>query len=168
MVSSVAQNSPVDHVLLLHKYLKVAPYLPPTDPDIVTSNLWHTDLHSGNLYIEGNRITSIIDWQSMWAGPLFIQARHPRLVNHQGEIVLKLPKNFRDLGDDEKARVKGRVANSIVLHLYELNTAKYNPRLNKVFRSRHGRTRWEPISFAGDTWDGDILPLRESLIRVER
>ncbi|KAI9675676.1 MAG: Phosphotransferase enzyme [Caeruleum heppii] len=168
MLTSISQNSPDDHVRLLHKYLKVVPHLPPTDADIMTSHLWHTDLHSGNIFVEGSRITSIIDWQSAWAGPLFLQARHPRLVNYQGDMVLKLPENFRDLGDDEKVRIKSQVAKSIITHLYELNTAKQNPRLNKVFRSKHGRTRWEPIQFAGDTWDDDILPLRESLIRVEK
>lgn len=103
MVTSAAQNTPVDHIRLLQKHLKVAPYLPPTDPDIVTSNLWHTDLHSGNIFVKGNRITSIIDWQSMWAGPLFLQARHPRLVEYEGEMALKLPNNLKDLPDDKQA-----------------------------------------------------------------
>ena len=106
MVTSVAQNSPNDQILLLHKFLKVCPYLPPTDPEIMTSNLWHTDLKSEDIFNESSRITSIIDWQSVWVGPLFLQARHPRLVNYQGEMVLKLSENFRSLGDDKKTRVK--------------------------------------------------------------
>ncbi|RFU35995.1 hypothetical protein B7463_g383, partial [Scytalidium lignicola] len=82
--------------------------------------------------------------------------------------MLKFPENFKELKDDEKQRIRQQVASSIVLHLYEMNIAKENPRLNKVFHVEHGRTRGEPISFASDTWDDDILPFRESLIRVER
>ena len=168
LVSSAAQNSPTEHISLLEKYLNVAPYLLPKDPYLIASTLWHKDLHSGNIFTEQNRITSIIDWQGTWAGPLFLQARHPQLVDHRGEVILKFPENFTDMTDDEKIKLRRQVASSIILHLYETNTAKENPHLNKVFRAEHGRTKTEPIAFAGGTWDDDILPLRESLVRVER
>jgi len=155
-------------VSLLEKYLDVAPYLLPTDPDLLTANLWHRDLHSGNIFIEKNRITSIIDWQGTWAGPLFIQARQPKLINYNSEIMLKLLENYKHLTEQEKIPIKEQVASSIILHLYENFTAKENPRLSKVFRTEHGRTRGEVIRFCGNTWDDDILPFRESLVRMER
>lgn len=168
LAPSAAQNSPVEHISLLARYIKIAPYLLPTDKELLTSNLWHTDLHSGNIFIEEGHITSIIDWQSAWAGPLFTQARHPQLVDYQGEVILKFPQNYKDLTDDEKIPIRRQVTSSIILHLYENFTAKANPRLSKVFSTEHGRTRGEVISFASDTWDDDILPFRESLIRIER
>ncbi len=168
LATSAAQNTPSEHVALLEKYLKVTPYLPPKEPDLVASTLWHRDLHSGNIFIEQNRITSIIDWQGAWAGPLFIQARPPQLVDYHGEVILKFPENFKDLGDDEKKKLRRQVASSIILHLYAIYTAKENPRLSKVFHGDHGRTRTRPTAFAGYTWADDILPFRESLIRVER
>jgi hypothetical protein len=165
---SAAQNSPSAHISLLEKYLNVTPYLLPTDPDLVTSNLWHKDLHSGNIFIEKDRITSIIDWQGTWAGPLFTQARHPKLIDYDGEVILKFPENYKQLKDEEKIPIRKQVVSSIILHLYENLTAKENPRLSRVFRTEHGRTRGEVISFCGNTWDDDILPFRESLIRIER
>ncbi|KAI9836106.1 MAG: hypothetical protein M1819_001722 [Sarea resinae] len=168
LATSSAQNSPNEHISILEKYLAVAPYLLPADPELANSNLWHKDLHSRNIFIENDCITSIIDWQSVWAGPLFLQARHPKLVDHRGEVILKLPTNFKDLKDGKKAELRRQVASSIILHLYKLYTAKINPRLNKVYRVEHGRTRGEAISFAGDTWDDDILPFRESLVRIEK
>ena len=168
LVASAAQISPEAHILLLERFSKVAPYLLPEDTDLVCSNLWHGDLHSGNVFIDQNHITSIIDWQGTWAGPLFVQARVPQLVDHPGDIILRLPENYKDLGDEEKARVRHQVASSIVRYTYETHTAKVNPRLSKVFQFEHGRTRTEPISFAGDTWDNDILPFRETLINIER
>ena len=168
LVASAAQNSPKAHISLLKRFSKVAPYLLPEDPGLVSSNLWHGDLHLGNVFIDQNRITSIIDWQGTWAGPLFIQARTPQLVDHHGDMILRLPENYKELEDEEKARVKHQVASSIARYTYETHTAKVNPRLSKVFQFEHGRTKTEPISFAGDTWDNDILPFRETLINLER
>lgn len=168
LVTSAAQNSPGAHLSLLQKYLDVAPYLLPDDSDLVASTIWHTDLHSGNIFVEEGRISSIIDWQGTWAGPLVLQARHPRMVNHQGEVILKAPANFKDLEPEEKSRLRKQIASSIILYIYEEQTAKDNPRLNRVLRVPHGRTRCEPISFVGDTWEDDIIPLRETLIRVEK
>lgn len=168
LAPSAAQNAPSEHVSLLEKYLKIAPYLLPTDPDLLTSNLWHKDLHSGNIFLEGGHITSIIDWQRAWAGPLFTQARHPQLIDYQGEVMLKFPDSYKDLTEDKKIPIRKQVASSIILHLYENFTAKANPRLSKVFSVEHGRTRGEVISFASNTWDDDILPFRECLIRIEK
>ncbi|KAL3417139.1 hypothetical protein PVAG01_11139 [Phlyctema vagabunda] len=168
LAPSAAQNSPTEHVSLLERYLKATPYLLPTDPDLLTSNLWHKDLHSGNIFLEGNRITSIIDWQNAWAGPLVTQARHPHIIDYQGEVMLKFPESYKSLTDEEKIPIRRQVASSIILHLYENMTARENPRLSKVFRLEHGRTRGEVISFASDSWDDDIIPFRESLIRIER
>lgn len=168
LVTSAAQNSPDAHLSLLQKYLQVAPYLLPTDLNIVASTIWHTDLHSGNLFVNKGHITAVIDWQGAWAGPLVLQGRHPRLVDHHGDIILKPPVNFKDLEPNEKGQLRKQIASSIVLYLYEQQTAKVNPSLDGVLRLKLGRVRCEPISFVGDTWHDDILPLRESLINVER
>lgn len=173
MVTSATQNSPESHISLLQKYLKVVPYLLPDDAAVVASHLWHTDLHSGNIFVDTGkgRICSVIDWQGTWAAPLILQARHPRLVDYHGDIILKAPANFKDLEPDEKDRIKAQMSSSIILYLYEQQIAKEVPLLDKVLRFDHGRTRCEPIHFVGDTtWDDDddILPLRESLIRIEK
>lgn len=89
-------------------------------------------------------------------------------MDYHGEVILKFPENFKDLEDDEKKTLRRQVASSIILHLYAIYTAKENPRLSKVFHGENGRTRSRPIAFAGDTWADDIIPFRESLIRVER
>ncbi|EFQ98851.1 phosphotransferase enzyme family protein [Nannizzia gypsea CBS 118893] len=168
LVTSAAQNSPDAHLLLLQRYLQVAPYLLPADSDIIAPTIWHTDLHAGNLFVDKGRITGVIDWQGAWAGPLVLQGRHPRLVDYHGDIILKPPANFKDLEPNEKARLRKQIASSIILYLYEQKTAKVNPGLDGVFRLKLGRVRCEPISFVSDAWDDDILPLRESLINVER
>lgn len=168
LVTSATQNSPNSHISLLQKYLKVAPYLLPNDPAVVAPYIWHTDLHSGNIFVHDGKISSVIDWQGLWAAPLILQARHPRLVDYNGEVILKAPANFKHLDPAEKIRIRGCMSSSILLYLYEKQIAKEIPRLDKVLRFDHGRTRCDPILFVGDTWDDELLPLRESLIRLER
>ena len=168
LYTSQAQNSPEAHISLLQKLLKTTPFLIPQDVDMTASMLWHSDIHASNIFVSKGRITSLIDWQAAWAGPLFIQARQPRLLDHRGEVLLRLPENFKELEVDEQNRLREQVSVSILLHIYETHTATQNPLLSSWYRSRHGKTRTEPILFAGNTWQDDILPLRESLIRVER
>ncbi|KAL4812746.1 kinase-like domain-containing protein [Aspergillus spinulosporus] len=168
LVTSATQNSPSSHISLLHQYLKVAPYLLPNDPAVVAPHIWHTDLHAANIFVHDGRISSVIDWQGTWAAPLILQARHPRLVEYHGDIVLKAPANIKDLEPDDKKKVREQMSKSIIIYLYEKQIAKEVSLLNKVLRYNHGRTRCEPIQFVGDTWEDDILPLRESLIRMEK
>ncbi|KAE9365715.1 phosphotransferase enzyme family protein [Stipitochalara longipes BDJ] len=168
-VASEAQNSPSSHVSLYEMFLRTIPYLFPQNKKLSVSTLWHWDIHSANLFVEGNRITSLIEWQDTWAGPLFLQFRHPKLVDFNGEVLLKLPENYESLEEgDEKARTRRQVEKSIVLHTYETETDKSNPLLSEILRLHHGRTRRETVQFAANTWDGDIIPFRQCLIRIER
>ncbi|KAK0109425.1 Phosphotransferase enzyme [Cadophora gregata] len=165
---SEAQNSPSSHISLYEMFLRMVPYLLPKKKELSKSTLWHWDLHSANIFVEGNRITSIIDWQDTWAGPLFLQFRHPKLADYNGEVLLKLPDDYEILEGDEKARTRNQVEKSIVLYHYETETESVNPLLSEILRIHQGRTRRETVQFAANTWDGDILPFRQCLIRLER
>lgn len=78
------------------------------------------------------------------------------------------PQTLENLEPDEKFKIRQQLSSSIILYLYEKQISKESPLLNKVLRFSHGRTRCEPTQFVGDTWDDDIIPLRETLIRVEK
>lgn len=165
---SHAQSSPDAHIALLQKLLKATPFLIPQDPGMIASTLWHSDIHASNIFVSKGRISSLIDWQAAWMGPFFLQARQPPLLEHKGEILLELPPNFKDLDIDERTRLNEQVSASILLHVYDTHTATQNPLLSKLYRLPYGATRTQPMIFAGNTWEDDILPLRESLIRLER
>jgi hypothetical protein len=91
LLVSTAQNTPEAHIQPLKKFLEVAPYLMDIDKEFTRSTIWHADLHSSNLFVHSNRITAVIDWQGVWAGPLFLQAQPSQLVDYQGSILLKRP-----------------------------------------------------------------------------
>ncbi|ELR06647.1 hypothetical protein GMDG_00264 [Pseudogymnoascus destructans 20631-21] len=166
--ASDTQNSPDAHIALYKKYLDISPYILPEDKSMSRATLWHWDMHAPNIFVKDDRITSLIDWQSTWVGPLFLQYRYPKLVNYTGEVMLRLPENYKDMEKSEKDRVSDQVERSLVQFLYETETKKQNPLLVKVNDTPQGTTRRRTIEFAEDTWDGDILPFRQCLIRLER
>ncbi|KAJ9211159.1 hypothetical protein DTO166G4_7185 [Paecilomyces variotii] len=168
LLASTAQNDPEAHVQLLEKYLKVAPYLVEVDQELSESILWHDDLHGSNIFVDGNRITSVIDWQGIWAGPLFLRARPCPVVDYQGPVLLKRPNNFEDLDDERKVQIKAQIARSTLSQLYLLETEKRNPKLARAFTLDHGKTRRLAVEYSGDAWDDDIVSFRETLINVER
>ena len=55
-----------------------------------------------------------------------------------------------------------------MLWSYESNTKKANPLLHKIYHLPHGRTRRDTLDFSANTWDGDIIPFRQCLMRIEQ
>ena len=165
---SAAQKSPDSHIALYKKYLDISSYILPKDQRMIRSTLWHWDLHASNLFVKDDKVTCIIDWQSNWAGPLFVQYRYPKIVHYAGEVLLKLPKEYESMKGDEKAKVSSQVERSLVQYLYEAKTKKANPLLLDIINIPQRTIRKQTIAFAEDSWEGDILSLRQCLIRIER
>ncbi|GLA35090.1 phosphotransferase enzyme [Aspergillus niger] len=146
LFTSYSQNDPAEHISLLQKYLTVTPHLIPRDKDILGSFLWHTDLRTPKIFVDNSgHITRIIDWQSTWAGPLFLEGRHPHFLDYAGDLLLKPPKNFKQLDNDTQKDLRENITRSILLYLYEKYTAKKNPLLDKVLRYPNGKILTHPI-----------------------
>ncbi|KAJ5294669.1 hypothetical protein N7508_009490 [Penicillium antarcticum] len=135
-------------ILLLEKYLKVAPAMMDIDPILTRPTLWHGDLHSSNLFVDDGHTTATIDWQ--------------------GFILLQRPDNFDDLGPEQQAEIKQQIFKSTLYQLYLLETKERNPLLAKAFHLDHGKTRRLPVELAGNTWNNGIVSFRQALINVER
>ncbi|KAL2369934.1 hypothetical protein RJZ57_005647 [Blastomyces gilchristii] len=99
-----------------------------------------------------------IDWQSIWAAPLILQARASRLIDYNGGIILHLPENFKQLDQDEKTHVRDQ----------SITSKGKSSTKQGFFTQPFGKSLSELVSFAGNSWDDDIIPLREYLIRLER
>ncbi|KAL4820988.1 hypothetical protein BDW67DRAFT_172475 [Aspergillus spinulosporus] len=97
----------------------------------------HANPHSPNdpIFVDNTgHITSIIDWQSTWAGPLFLEGRHSHFLDYHGELVLELPENFKQLHGNMQTAMKDKVTKSILLYLYE-----------RVFQYPNGKTLTDPL-----------------------
>lgn len=54
-----AQNSSEAHIALDKKFLDVVDYLLPSNPELIRSTTWHWDIHAPNLFVDGDRVTSL-------------------------------------------------------------------------------------------------------------
>lgn len=83
--------------------------------------------------------------------------------------MVSLPEIYDALEDgDEKMRIRNQVEKSIVLWTYENETKNTNPILHNILHVNQGRTMRDTVDFSADTWDGDIIPFRQCLIRIAR
>jgi len=83
--------------------------------------------------------------------------------------MMRLPGGYDALEDeDEKMRVRTQVEKSIVLRTYETETRNMNPILHDILHINQGRTRRDTVDFSDNTWEEDILPFRQCLIRIAR
>ena len=102
--------TPTSKLSALTNYLKVAKNLLPKQESFRASVMWHNDLHANNIFVNPEKpteIVAIIDWQSVHLTPFFLQARHPALIEFNGQIPegfgrVELPENFADLSADEQ------------------------------------------------------------------
>lgn len=71
----------------IETYLKLLSFLLPKDDSLASAHLWHSDLHGGNIFVDPNdptKIVELIDWQSTEIAPLYFQARQPQFIDHRG------------------------------------------------------------------------------------
>lgn len=117
-------------IAAVENYLKLVPYLLPTDDSIKTSYLWHPDLHIENIYVNPAKTTEvvgIIDWQTTDLLPLFDHARQPYLLDHDGPEVkgLERPKLAEDrekLPPEERRRALSLYYDQTLVALYRQMT----------------------------------------------
>ena len=100
----------------------------PKDRTLSKPALWHPDLHGDNIFVNPSQPTeifTIIDWQAVNLSPLFLQARHPALIEFEGPIPdgfqsINLPENFDDLSPEEQLEAKKLRAAQSLYKLYEI------------------------------------------------
>ncbi|PWY86556.1 hypothetical protein BO94DRAFT_557014 [Aspergillus sclerotioniger CBS 115572] len=150
---------PSEHISLLSKFLRLAPFLISTNPDHNSPILRHPDLSLDNILLEPGStiITSIIDWQDTVIFPLFMQAGYPAFCEHdlsqpQSLQPPTLPDNFNYMNQ----------ANSY----YTATTGIYNDIHMNALRIPHLGMRRYLYQQTGYPWDADIINLRAALIGI--
>ena len=99
--SGTYQPSRETKILAIESYLKILNYLLP-EVSIQTSHIWHSDLHTENIFVNPNNpseIYGIIDWQSTELAPLYNHTIEPYILDYEGpplDGLLERPK-FADI-----------------------------------------------------------------------
>lgn len=154
----------------LESYIKVAPHVLP-DEATHASVLWHGDLHSQNIFVDPEdhgRILGIIDWQSVSAFPLFMQAGRPAFLDYNGPIPeglekVPLPPNFDSMSADEQRQAKALHKAQTLHVLYLVRCLQAN---DTVFQALQGQnTLRHQVSVVPGLVLMDYEPLLHSLLR---
>ncbi|KAL9079924.1 MAG: hypothetical protein Q9157_001216 [Trypethelium eluteriae] len=166
---------PEDALQLLAKYERVAPVLvPPANESASANVLWHPDLHLDNVFVDpvSYEITSVVDWQSAAAAPLFYQSGGYRAFRHyksvrEGWVVPEKPDNFDALPPDEQKRVDRDLESEIIHKYYEFQTLKRAPRHWKYLQQPMVPMLRKPVWLVTGVWEnGDLFFLRDALITL--
>lgn len=163
------------HVQLLEQFLTVLPHILPST-GLSRPAMLHHDLHSDNIFVDDadpTKISSIIDWQAVYASPLFMQARFPSIFDcdgpyPQGAVQPQLPENFNTLSPAEKKLAEDRLSELRLKKFYELASRKFNPLLIKAMDAM--RNDDDPTTFifhiVGQSSTDGPMPIRELLIQI--
>jgi len=169
---------PGTHISLLNLYMKVAPHLIPSDASLTRPTLWHTDLHGGNIFVSNDTssgqmdICAIIDWQHLHVAPLYLQARVPRFIRYQSPTPLTIdpsvasltPNTATDMDLEGERAIDADLAtrHAKYVAIHDSHNTDYGKALTLVTRD----LIVPPVQFAGYTWSGGLVPLRDCLIRI--
>ncbi|KAF7923997.1 hypothetical protein EAE99_006658 [Botrytis elliptica] len=146
-----SQHSPGAHIDLYNRFLDIHRFITPEDARMTQSNLWHTEIDSDHVFVKDGNITSRIDWQFAWTGPLFLQFDDPDFTKYNRAMKLKDFKEASPLAHDG-SRVRRVGFGFSRKDLYELEIAEQSSLLNKM----------KNVPAA------NIVKLRQRLIKLER
>lgn len=129
---------------VLQDYLKIATLILPKDVNLLNPTLWHSDLHSDNIFVDPSqptRILNIIDWQAVNISPLFLQARHPSLIEFEGPIPegfkpITLPEDFDNMSQGAQHEAKNLRAAQSLYKLYEIFMLRQCPEVAHALHFR--------------------------------
>ncbi|KAL9103362.1 MAG: hypothetical protein Q9163_001574 [Psora crenata] len=132
----------------LQYYSSLIEYLLPTDQSISTPSLWHSDLHTGNIFVNPNDYTEVvgfIDWQATEIAPLFNQIRQPYFLDHRGPPVRGLerpclPENLADLDPAEREEANAMYVKRSLCSAYRWLLNQKYPRLYRALDFRETPT----------------------------
>jgi hypothetical protein len=145
---------------------KISAHILPKDSSAHSPVLWHSDLHTSNIFVEPlepTRITCIIDWQAVHVAPLFMQVRHPALLDFDGPVpeglkLPPLPKNYDQLSSEEQLEAdKLRSAQSLY-KLYEIELLEQCKPAGRALQNRN------TITAAITSLAGSILTDEEPIL----
>jgi hypothetical protein len=159
---------------VLQDYQKVATQILPKDVNLSKPTLWHSDLHSDNIFVDPSqptKILNIIDWQAVNVSPLFLQARHPSLIEFDGPIPegfkpITLPDGFDDMSEEAQHQAKNLRAAQSLYKLYEILMLRQCPEIGQALQFRntlHGQITGLASSIFSD---GEPI-LQGMLIRLQ-
>ncbi|KAF1348371.1 kinase-like protein [Lizonia empirigonia] len=169
------KQDPMVHAELLERYLRVAPHLIPTSPELNFPVLRHPDIQPNNIFISKDyRVTSLIDWQHATALPTFLAAGIPNSFQNYGDAESRsftpprLPVDLDSLGEFERAQAREEFRRRQVHFFYLGFTQRFNQRHWRALEEETDLLRRRIFDHAGEPWEGVNTALQYDLVQVSQ
>ena len=171
-----ARHSAVQHIMLLKKWLSLAPAVLPSHQHC-TPTLSHPDLHAANVFVDNDdsmSVTAIIDWQGAAIRPLFetvmpdfveIDTKNLKYAKLLGDDLQQavLPDNFDELGVSQQSEARAEVRKVASNHQFLKLVRKLRPALYATLRLHLMEDLRRAIYYSSHSWS-DGLPLLEQCL----
>ncbi|KAG6872117.1 hypothetical protein C0995_012857 [Termitomyces sp. Mi166 len=173
------EQSLLDHIDNLQRYLRIASSLVPKDPSLSHFRIRHPDLQETNIVVlrssdSGLQIVSVLDWQHASILPAFLLASIPQCLQNYDDCVSQsmtrpsLPDNFDDLGEAAQSYAKELHRRRLVHYHYVRSTEEYNEVHHAALADPMGVLRRQLFKHAGDPWEGKTITLKVDLIEATK
>ncbi|KAK7051643.1 hypothetical protein VNI00_004622 [Paramarasmius palmivorus] len=172
------EQSPLDHIKNLERYLLVASSLVPKNSAFHQFCIRHPDLQPSNVIVstssdsERLKIVGLLDWQHATILPSFLLAGIPgRLQNYddpvsQALIPPSLPSNMDELDQSEQSHAMSLYHRRLVHFHYVKNTKKYNKLHHDVLSDPMSMFIYRLFDQAGTPWEGETHALKATLMEA--
>ncbi|KAF2866274.1 kinase-like domain-containing protein [Massariosphaeria phaeospora] len=155
------KQDPEKHKQALEDYSKIAPYLPPANPELNVPILRHPDLQPNNIFVADDcTITGLIDWQHSTVLPTFLAGGIPKYFqNYADQESLsftppKLPEHFETMDEDDRVEALELYRRRHV-HFFYLGFTRRSNRLHwQALQQDKALLKRSVYEHAGNPWEG--------------
>ncbi|KAJ7164870.1 protein kinase subdomain-containing protein PKL/CAK/Fmp29 [Mycena filopes] len=170
------EQSPLDHIRNLERYLLLVPFLPPRNLGLRSFRIRHPDLQPGNVVVSKSspsgqlEVVSLLDWQHTSILPPSLLAGIPgRFQNHDDDvshalIPPSLPANMDELDENAQSRAMELYHRRLVHFHYVKNTERYNKLHHYVSSDYLSMFICRLFTRAGAPWEGEPHALKSALL----
>ncbi|PPQ92084.1 hypothetical protein CVT25_008265 [Psilocybe cyanescens] len=168
------EQSPLDHIANLKRYLLIAPSLIPKNPALHRFCIRHPDLQPSNVIVDSDqlKIVGLLDWQHAAILPPYLLAGIPgRLQNYadpvsQARIPPSLPANMDELDESEQTQAMELYHRRLVHFYYSKHTEEQNTLHFDALSDAASMFICQLFDRAGSPWEGETHALKTTLIQA--
>ncbi|KAH8732087.1 kinase-like domain-containing protein [Phaeosphaeriaceae sp. PMI808] len=169
------KQDPADYVESLEKYLRIAPHLVPTSPELSLPILRHPDVQPNNIFVSKDyKVTGLIDWQHATVLPSFLAAGIPNsFQNYSNAESIPFtpphhPADLDSLSESERARAEEKYRRRHIHFFYLGFTQRLNQRHWRALEEETDLLRRRIFDHAGEPWEGLNTALQYDLVQVSQ
>ncbi|KAF8446317.1 hypothetical protein L210DRAFT_3758403 [Boletus edulis BED1] len=168
-------EEPDTHIRLLDKILAIIPSILPPD-ELCAPMLWHTNLQATNIFVSSEGppdIASIVGWQGISVGPLFLQATFAQCIEYCGDdritiVPLKHILRFFQTYQRRTAYLKREEKLARLHKYYEACIMQRNALFTAQMTYPHMDRIVTFIMRASQTWYNGTHTVRQALLDFEK